>query len=51
MKPSWAVALILAGFASAAPPPDQRPKVGDKLAPYTPTKAINQFGAGKCETC
>jgi hypothetical protein len=45
-----AALALLAGAALAAEPAGA-PKVGDHLAPYTPTKSIGARGAQKCETC
>jgi hypothetical protein len=45
-----AAALLLPVTALAAAP-DTGPKVGDRLAAYTPTKNINTRGKLKCETC
>jgi hypothetical protein len=44
-------AALLAGSATAADPPGAGPKVGDRLAPYTPAKKIGALGGLKCETC
>lgn len=43
-------AFLLAGQALAAPA-DAGPKVGDRLAPYTPARNVNVRGKLKCETC
>jgi hypothetical protein len=46
-----AALALLAGVALAAEPPGAAPKVGDHLAPYTPTRSIGAHGNQKCETC
>jgi hypothetical protein len=42
---------LLASSASAGGPPSGGPRVGDRLAAYTPTKNIGARGKVKCETC
>jgi hypothetical protein len=44
-------AALLLGASVLAAAPDTGPKVGDRLAVYTPTKNINTRGKLKCETC
>ncbi len=44
---AWA---MLAGGLVAGPA-EARPKVGDRLAAYTPAKNVNSQGRLKCETC
>jgi hypothetical protein len=46
-----AVLALLAAGPAAADPPGAGAKVGDRLAPYTPTTKIGARGAAKCETC
>jgi hypothetical protein len=45
------VSLALLAALAPAAPPEAGPKVGDRLAAYTPTKSLNQRGRLKCETC
>jgi hypothetical protein len=42
--------MALASSASAADIPGG-PKIGDRLAAYTPAKSLNLQGKVKCETC
>jgi hypothetical protein len=49
LSPVMASLALLAPLSAA--PAEPGPKVGDRLAAYTPSKNLNPRGRLKCETC
>lgn len=48
---AWALAMLTGSVPAAAGPVAGGPAVGDRLAPYAPSRSINAKGKLVCQTC